>query len=112
MINMLDNNDYDVVVALYRESTKIPNKYDRIVWCKSEKRFIYGDTESYMVYHGDEEESKLDITEDTQDIIKDCYKTGLTQCGSSFYDDGDGRLYEVKDVSQPHILIFDANTLD
>ena len=111
MINMLDNNDYDVVVALYRKSATIDDKYDRVIWCKSEKKFIYGDRESYMVYHGDDEEPKLDITEETQSIIKDCYKTGMTQCGSSFYDDGDGRLYEVVDITEPHILIFDANTI-
>lgn len=107
----LDDDYPEIVVALKRESKRIPGQHDRVIWCKSEKRFIYGDINSYMVYHGDEIEPRLDIQESTQKLIKDCYKTGLTQCGSSFYDDADGRLYEVKDIGSEHILIFDANAL-
>lgn len=111
MINMLDNNDYDVIVALYRESPKIQGQHDRIIWCKSEKRFIYGDKEEYMVYHGEEDKPRLDVENSIQEIIKNCYIKGLTQCGSSFYDDGNGRLYEITDTSKPHKLIFDANVV-
>lgn len=107
----LDDDYPEIVVALKRESKKISRQYDRIVWHKTEKRFIYGDTPEYMVYHGEESESRLDVDRDTQDIIQRSYKKGLTQCGSSFYD-VDGKLYEVKDVSQPHILVFDASTLE
>lgn len=100
----------DIVVALKRESKRIPYLYDRIVWSKKEKRFIYGDPEEYVVYVGEEETPKLDTSIMIQNIIKDSYRTGLTQCESSFYDDGT-RLYEVADVSQEHKLIFDASTL-
>lgn len=100
----------DIVVALKRESKRIPYRYDRVIWSKKEKRFIYGDPEEYVVYVGEEETPKLDTSIESQNQVKECYRVGLTQCESSFYDDGT-RLYEVTDVSKEHKLIFDASTL-
>ena len=62
MINILDSNDSDLVVALYRESPKKDGQYDRIVWCISEQRFIYRDKQEYMVYPGEDEEPFLDTS--------------------------------------------------
>ena len=118
----------DIVVALKRESKRIPYQYDRVVWSKKEKRFIYGDPEEYVVYVTPEDKQgeecdlstfedcndcipKLDTSIRIQNIIKDSYRTGLTQCGSSFYDDGT-RLYEVVDVGDEHKLIFEQFVLE
>ena len=107
MAYFLDDNNSDIVVAVSRQSKKIPEKFDRVVWSKKENCFIYGDIESYMIYHGDDDEPWLDTDEKSKRLIRDGYKTGLTQCGSSFYDDGT-RLYEVCDLSKEHMLLFDA----
>ncbi|MBQ8246370.1 MAG: hypothetical protein IJZ42_04490 [Lachnospiraceae bacterium] len=107
----LDDDYPEIVVVLKRESKRIPGQYDRIVWHKTEQRFIYGDPEEYMVFHGEDSEPTLDVSIKIQNVIKDSYKTGLTQCGSSFYDDGT-KLYEVADTAKEHKLIFDASKLD
>lgn len=111
MAYFLDDNNPDIIVIVNRQSSKIPERFDRVVWSKTEKKFIYGDTEEYMVRHGDNDDIWLDTDVDTQKINKDSYKTGLTQCGSSFYDDGK-KLYEMSNLSAEHKLLFDASKID
>ena len=111
MAYFLDNNNPDIIVIVNRQSSKIPERFDRVVWSKTEKKFIYGDTEEYMVRHGDNDDIWLDTDEDTQDSVRYSYRMGLTQCGSSFYDDGK-KLYEVSSLSAEHKLLFDASNID
>ena len=108
MAYFLDDNNLDIIVIVNRQSSKIPERFDRVVWSKTEKKFIYGDTEEYMVRHGDNDDIWLDTDVDIQKINKDSYRTGLTQCGSSFYDDGK-KLYEMSSLSAEHKLLFDAS---
>ena len=111
MAYFLDDNNPDIIVVLNRQSDTDPDDIDRIVWSKTENKFIYGHRNTYMVRHGDNDDIWLDTDEDMQNSVRYSYRMGLTQCGSSFYDDGK-KLYEMSSLSAEHKLLFDASNID
>jgi len=110
MAYFLDNNNPDIIVVFNVESSKFPGEFDRVVWSKKENRFIYGDEREYHIFIGDDNIPSFDTSAEIQNIIADCYKSGLNHCKAVIFD-RDNKLYKISDVGQEPELIFDANKI-
>ena len=110
MAYFLDNNNPDIIVVFEQESVRLPGRFDRVVWSKTEGRFIYGEEWEYHISVGDEDIPVFDTSIEIQNHIAECYKRGLTQCGAVLFDKNN-KLYKISDIGQEPELIFDASTL-
>ena len=104
---MADDNP-DFVIVLKRNTKKMPDLYDRVVWSLSEQKYIYGDERDYTTFKGEYSTPTFNDSDEHKDMLKECYRKSLTVCKSAFYDI-DGKLYEIADPSKPHILLYDIN---
>ena len=105
---IMSDNNIDFVVVFKRQSKNIPERADRVVWCISEQKYIYGDEFKYTVLVGEDEKPKFDASDKNKERVKNSYRRGLTLCGSAFYD-VDGKLYEIVNPLEPHVLLYDIN---
>lgn len=110
MAYFLDNSNPDIIVVFEQESIRFPGEFDRVVWSKTEDRFIYGDENEYHMYEGDEEIPVFNTSIEGQKLIETCYRRGLTHCGAVIFD-RENKLYKISDIGQEPELIFDANTV-
>ena len=110
MAYFLDNSNPDIIVVFEQESIRFPGEFDRVVWSKTEDRFIYGDENEYHMYEGDEEIPVFNTSIEGQKMIETCYRRGLTHCKAVIFD-RENKLYKISDIGQEPELIFDANTV-